>query len=375
MSDITIPMPPETPAPSTAAPSRAPAAPVVRTPAPAPRAPAPAPVKAPAPSQNPISFPSFDVGGNKFVKPDGTIDHSMPVPSKDGAPDEVPFDGSSSASPVEPTIEVVAAKARDYTKFDDGDVQYLKSLGNKEFDKLAPVFEKIKNERAELAELKAKIPELEKTASAKPTFAHEHPDAYLLDPDFGNLLTAADNSDQISNFWHQQLINIENGEAYKAVQDGKLVEVPAAADGRVDVRAKVYAQQQLNRAAYQAEQARFQVESFRKDYAGEAKKSQEQLLATEKQLFPNFDEAKLSQDDKKNYDYAMNNLTPKAFRQHPQTRVLAKAYVSFQQLIGIANKLATENEQLRAPKARPAPTPTPGTADSDDDFVTFVRPE
>ena len=88
--------------------------------------------------------------------------------------------------------------ARDYTGFTDDQVKILKSMSNEAYAYVAPIL---------------KAP---KQAAAAPANQHffQHPQAYVLHPDYQRITSEGQYADAEANAWMEQLVKIEGGEEW-----------------------------------------------------------------------------------------------------------------------------------------------------------------
>lgn len=310
--------------------------------------------------------------------------HSDPTPKKDA--DEVDFEEDEpksepqaevkpevkpEKSPDDPPLTFTQPPARDYSIFDPADVEALKKLPNSAFNRLADRFKVAKQNADELAKIKADLA----AKPAEPTFLYEHPEAYMLQPEFTQLLQADDQAARLASFYEEQLGRAQEGQDFQFLNDqGQLQTVELK--GRVDGRAIAALTARMNLQIQRHQQTQQQIAQYSSNYKAKATQVASELKVIEEKLFPSFDETKLAPEEKAVYDYAYQ-ITPAPLRSAPQTRLLAKAYVEFAKLhASTSAKIAALEKQLEAYTNKSSPAPTPGQSVSPtEDIIPFRDPE
>ena len=255
---------------------------------------------------------------------------------------------------------------RDYSIFDPADVDALKKLPNAAFNRLRDRFVESKKTKDELDLLKKEVSSRPK----EPTYLYEHPEGYMLQPEFTQLLTQEDNSNQIVNFYVEQLSKASEGEDFQFINEQGQVQT-VKLNGRVNGKANSLLQVELNKYVQLQQQAKQAVQQFQHRYKQGVATVGQQLKQLEDKFFPGFDETKLSGEDKAVYDYAYQ-ITPEPLRNSPQTRLLAKAYVEFAKLhSSTAARIAELEKQLAVGKPKPTPTPLPAGQGAVETVVPF----
>lgn len=284
------------------------------------------------------------------VKPDVTPEAKVEPPAEPEAKEPLAFTQTT----------------RDYSIFDPADVDALKKLPNAAFNRLRDRFVESKKTKDELDVLKKEVSSRPK----EPTYLYEHPEGYMLQPEFTNLLTQEDQSNQLVNFYQEQLARASEGEDFQFLNEQGQVQ-SVKLNGRVSGKANALLQVELNRYVQLQQQAKQAVQQFQHRYKQGVATVGQQLKQLEDKFFPGFDETKLSGEDKAVYDYAYQ-ITPEPLRNSPQTRLLAKAYVEFAKLhSSTAARIAELEKQLAVGKPKPTPTPLPAGQGAVETVVPF----
>jgi len=102
---------------------------------------------------------------------------------------------------------------RDYSKFDPEDAKILKTLHNRAFDYFSKRLLSVKQTEQEKQEALAQVKQVTEQAQGKilPSAWYEHPDAYMLAPDYQALNQKYDKISFESDHWQEQLIAIKEG--------------------------------------------------------------------------------------------------------------------------------------------------------------------
>ena len=279
-------------------------------------------------------------------------------------------------APVEKPAETPAAPeplaftqtTRDYSVFDPADVEALKKLPNAAFNRFRDTFVAAKKDKEELETLRKEISSKPK----EPVYLYEHPEAYMLQKDFTNLLEQEDQSNQLVSFYQTQLARASEGEDIQIINgQGQLQELKL--NGRVNGQVMAHLQVELNKYVQFQQQAKLATQQYQSRYKQQVNTVAQQLKQIDDKLFPGFSVDKLSPEEKSVYEYAYQ-ITPEPLRGSPQTKLLAQAYVSYSQLhTTTAAKIAELEKQLAAltSKAAPIPKPIPAGQGSVEEQVPF----
>lgn len=296
-------------------------------------------------------------------------DRRAPDPDDfDAIEDETP----KSETPAEPEVKEPLAftqTTRDYSIFDPADVDALKKLPNAAFNRLRDRFVESKKTKDELDVLKKEVSSRPK----EPTYLYEHPEGYMLQPEFTTLLTQEDQSNQLVNFYQDQLAKASEGEDFQFINEQGQVQ-SVELNGRVSGKANALLQVELNRYVQMQQQTKLAVQQYQHRYKQGVATVAQQLKQIEDKLFPGFSVDKLAPEEKAVYDYAYE-ITPEPLRGSPQTKLLAQAYVEFAKLDArtkteIAD-LKKQIAELTAGKSKTIPNPLPAGQGSVEELIPF----
>ena len=299
-----------------------------------------------------------------FTEDDKPAEPEAKVEAKTEAPAEV-----KPAEPAEPAEPLAFTQTtRDYSVFDPADVDALKKRPNAAFNRFRDTFVAAKKDKEELEKLRTEVSSKPK----EPVYLYEHPEAFMLQPEFTNLLTQEDNSTQLVNFFQTQLARASEGEDVQIInQQGQLQELKL--NGRVNGQVMAHLQVELNKYVQLQQQAKLATQQYQSHYKQQVATVAQQLKQIDDKLFPGFAVEKLSPEEKSVYEYAYQ-ITPEPLRGSPQTKLLAQAYVSYSQLhASTAAKIAELEKQLAAYTAKTPtpPKPIPAGQGSVEDFAPF----
>jgi hypothetical protein len=311
--------------------------------------------------------------------PDPDPEPAAPVVSDEDDSDEDSAanqddDDDSAPAPAAPAPVVTPANgstpaARDYSRFPVELRDFAAKLPNAYFARaekeLIPLVEKAKQFDAvvrERDELRAQVGKV-------PTYAHDHPEGYVLDPNFQQLNTAAERCAFEEQFWSQQLENIENGKPYvdllgynPKTGDPVYKQMPAPGNGTVDIRAKIDVQKNLTQASMQRVNLEGARNQYRGHYAAQAQAAATELEESNRKIFKNLDEAKFDPKEKQ-YTTFVRDALPPVYRSHPLVKPLGLAFVAYMRLAQQYSELAGKyNGRAKAAASRQqrGPRPTGG---------------
>lgn len=278
-----------------------------------------------------------------------TLDGDLGEPEPDGDPAEA---GPGAAAPAAAAaVESLAKKpTRDYSIFADPDMEQIaRALPNHLYEKfktLAPRYKTALDENARLREAAQKVP----------SFHYEHPEGYMLAPEWPKLTQAFQAQQFEASHWERQLLNIENGEPWQDFagydQQGKpqYITRPAPTDGRVDVRARIAVQQALARANSELANTQAYATNFINSYSARRQQAMESVEQHQRKLFPNVDPEKLSGEDKQSYELAGKLISSidESFARHPATEFTKRMYVVLQRVARQGMKWKSELDKANS---------------------------
>jgi hypothetical protein len=303
---------------------------------------------------------------------------------KDGNDTTNPAAPNDNAAAINNLNKPAAWDKRDYSKFPAELQPYVRKLPNQLFKQaeaeLLPIFEKAKKYESEAL---PKIAELEKAVAAKPSFAHEHPEGYVLDPEYQQVSLLADRASFEASHWESQLARILSGEGFQDLlgydkRTGQPVykEIDAPADGRVDPRWQVEIQRRFNEATMKSGQFVGMRDSFRQNYSSEVQRSAAELVETRKRIFRDMDESKFTETEK-GYKQLVLDALPKVHKRNPLATDLAYALIAIKRIEAFYNdalkkqSAASPAAAAKVAKAGPRPAAVGTSAAPADDFVKF----
>ncbi len=299
-----------------------------------------------------------------FTEDDKPVEPEAKVEVKTEVPAEV-----KPAEPAEPAEPLAFTQTtRDYSVFDPADVDALKKLPNAAFNRFRDTFVAAKKDKEELEKLRTEVSSKPK----EPVYLYEHPEAFMLQPEFTNLLTQEDNSTQLVNFYQSQLAKASEGEDIQVLnQQGQLQDIKL--NGRVNGQVLAYLQVELNRYVQQQQQAKLATQQYQTRYKQQVATVAQQLKQIDDRLFPGFSVDKLSPEEKALYEEAYR-ITPEPLRGSPQTKHLAQAFVSYAQLHARTSaEIADLKKQIAALTAKTptVPKPIPAGQGSVEETIPF----
>lgn len=103
---------------------------------------------------------------------------------------------------------------RELDGLDEAEQKLFKSMSREAYEKLYPIYKKIKGHEADIDQLptlKEKLAQLEKAQSTRPAAYYDHEEAYLLQQDFRDALLQSNKLRDVYNHWQEQLAAAEEG--------------------------------------------------------------------------------------------------------------------------------------------------------------------
>ena len=313
-----------------------------------------APQRDVAPSDDKLSKISFDVGDldeDKMTAPSEDDDSgdnivTKPIKSVDGVEvKQKPGEQKSEKTVTRPTLQKVDGidspvpevhSTRDYTNFPEAIRPLVKKLPNQVFDFVKELYPKLTKSESDLAEVRGKLAEAEKGIVKIPDSYHEHPNAFILDPQFqtthGNLTKA----EFEAQFYTTQLEQLESGEPiqYLAGYDKSGNPVYGDKIARPSAKDKVKLASNVSLAHNYAAQFSQQIESIQKNFSTRHKQETDRITSVMTKLIPWEAEPKLLDDVVVNEKGEKSNVktflskymeaVPPVFQNH----VMSKAWVN-----------------------------------------------
>lgn len=126
--------------------------------------------------------------------------------------DEVkPTEVKPVAQPVKETLaQQQARKSRDYSGIPDKLKGSFERMSNEAFDNLKPLFLQAQKDQAELVTVKEQLSKIPKEGQL-PTSYYEHPNAYVLSPEYAQASNNAQQAALVLEHWREQLDNVRSG--------------------------------------------------------------------------------------------------------------------------------------------------------------------
>lgn len=118
--------------------------------------------------------------------------------------------------------------ARELDGLDEAEQKLFKSMSREAYEKLYPIYKKVKGHEADfdqLPTLKEKLAQLEKAQGSRPAAYYDHEEAYLLQQDFREALLQSNKLRDVYNHWQEQLAAAEEGKPIRDLsidQNGNL---------------------------------------------------------------------------------------------------------------------------------------------------------
>lgn len=231
--------------------------------------------------------------------------------------------------------------ARDYTGLESEEVEMFKQMNNTAFNKLKPMF-------LEHKKLQAKVAELEKAPSQLPPSYYEHPDSFILHPEFGQKQKVVETAQAIEDYWREQLALVEEGKDWKMLEmdkDGNFkTSEPLPATGDAKARLISYLQHANNQKA----RVEGEFKSFVSGHQEKAKQVRAYVDTLEEKYFPYYNKEALAKPEMKpvvDMLEAAKNALPPELRSNIFVPFIAKSYAL---VMTLSQKINDLQEALEA---------------------------
>lgn len=249
--------------------------------------------------------------------------------------------------PVVPVLPQKQVEQRDYSGLDETDVPLFKNMSNDAFRKLKPVYLEHKKLADEIKARDAKIAELEKGVTKIPDSYYEHPQSFVLTPEFVEATNTYTNAQQLNNHWQQQLASIRKGAAtFKNIElvDNKwqLVERDADAEAEVHIIAQLTESRQALIGAQQ------NLRNLSSTHQNRVKESTSWVMQKEGEYFPVFDKPEFKEKYEPVIQDTIKKL-PAPFQRSPLARLLAKSLITNFELNNVLQNYLKQNPQPSKP--------------------------
>jgi len=285
------------------------------------------------------------------VKDDKTIDFTSFLNAKNTVEEQKPHTPPKTTTPPATTPPVapvvIDPNARDYTGVDEQDVPLFKKMANESFNRLKPLYLDYKKKQAELNETQQKLAEAQKGVTRIPDSYYEHPNAYILTPEFNVAAQTSQQAQAILNHWTDQLQKIREGAVeYTHIdfdQNGNLVEAKKPADAKAETNLLLY----VNHAQNQLVNANANMQAIMRAHQGKATEVTNWVNNFAKQAFPYYDKPEAAVL-KAELDAVVAQF-PVALRNNPLMSALSRSLVTNKQLLNMMQ------EQMKNAPAAAAP--------------------
>lgn len=269
-------------------------------------------------------------------------DSTEPVKVEDKKTDDKKVEVKKDPTPflVPPTKADVDTfhKTRDYTKYDPSLKPILDNLRAGRFEEYAP----------RLQEMFEKARDYDKIKAEKPGYLLDHPEAFTLDPEYRQLESTKQAAGNLVNFYTKQLENIRSKKPWQSLdgfdeKTGAPIYTTHQPSAEADVSVANFIQQNI---ALQQQQTK-ELEGYKGKFDLDKKALEEHTNSITKKLFPDWDDTKLSKEEKADYDIAKTLVHPR----DKGTRlagILEKAYVKHLAVVRWAAGIAKKYEDLLA---------------------------
>ena len=307
------------------------------------------PVTPPAPVVEP-EVPAIEEGDEKTVDFSAFLDTKKGIPIEDKPLAEPAAEEAPSTEEV-PTNEkpeevtpVVPSRTpshkrqvtpRDYSDIDEADKVLFRDMSNDAFNKLKPLYLENKKLKPELEAVKKLVAQ----QSNIPANVYEHPDGYILTPQYRKAASDVNDAQLIFNHWQSQLQAIEEGKGtYTTLTRDANNQLSYAQEVPVDSSSKTKLLTLMNGAQNQYIKYSAEAEALVKTHSQQYQQAQTFLKDHSQKSFAVF----YSDEGKKVYGPQIDAIVesfPPAYRNNPLMSDYARALVMCNQLATIVQGL------------------------------------
>src|ERR1041385_1145043 len=207
-----------------------------------------------------------------------------------------------------------------------------KNMSNEAFAKLKPVYLEHKTLKDNLTQKDQTIAQLQEKTKGIPNNIYEHPNGFVLTPEYSKLSQTVGMAQQIQNHWADQLKKIREGAATytfigKNPNTGEFYQEERPADKNAEVDLLTY----FNHAQMQTAKTQAKLESLYENHTTKYKEAVGWLQNFEHQSFSLFDKPESKAQWDKVITSTISNF-PSTFQQSPLAPLLAKALITVNNL-------------------------------------------
>lgn len=253
------------------------------------------------------------------------------------------------------------ALERDFSDLDDDEKLIFQKMSNEAYAKLYPLYKEHKTLKPQLETQSKRIAELEK--NALPANYYQHPNGFILSPEFNQLSEELQVSQVVENHWRTQLKKMEAGEDWQDLDitdDGKFkLSEPKPSDGSSKVDVLSYYQHAISQRQQAEKNIKGLVDTFGQRHG---KLSSFVKTDIEDRFFPMYKDEILKKPESKEVVAALDRVKA-AFPEELQNDLLigtvSKQAVLIQTLVKAlkevdeskgADKLRADNKSIEQPK-------------------------
>lgn len=244
--------------------------------------------------------------------------------------------------PAEVKSESGKPSTRDFTGFTDQEAKLLRDMRNESYEFVAPQLRELKKVKEVIAKKDNEIATLRSGKTILPDTYYEHPQGFVLSPEFNGASNLLNIYSDVQTHWEAQLAAIRKGEKWKDINYNKAtgsLEYGAEHEATAEDEAKVFGY--LHHTINNVSQSQAKVWNLQNEFKARHTQAVETVRGAEKQYFGVF-------DDPNHPLQAMikdiTNMFPPEFRNNPVTSLAAKAVVT-------CISLQKQNKELIASKS------------------------
>ncbi len=255
----------------------------------------------------------------------------------------------------------VDTTGRDYTwAKDENERQVLRQMPNKVFDYMKTELPRLRQVEAQLQTANQELDNVKN--NRLPASYYQHPEAYVLSPDYAAASNELNYIQFEENHWRRQLAGIRSGQKQIATVDynekGEPVyhSVPVTAENVAELETNVQAA--LMRTINEAQQQQGKKQAAQQQFVSRYTQATQYLVDNEKKLLPSYADKDKSPRSAEMRQFKQSYIPPE-FREHPLSNILASAYgliIDLNAHIAALQKGQVTQQQVASDAKRGGPT-------------------
>lgn len=263
-------------------------------------------------------------------------------------------------SPKEETIDDKEVSTRDFNGLEENEIPLLKRMSNPAFNYVKPALLELKNKRESVKKLEAENASLKAGKVTLPDNYYEHPQAFVLTPEFGEISNNIRTLDSFQSHWERQLLNIKEGKDWNPIVDDGKGNYTLGAAQPATPASEIAVMRDYQHVTRQLGEQQGMIRSLEQNHTNKYKEGVTMLKGKEKELFGYMDDDK--RPENKTYK-EIKSMFHSSFQNNPVVDIAAKALTAvlqykaaYELLAGKQGKEAKIAETIKEDAKKAGPT-------------------